>query len=216
LTDRKKFVKLVLWRNTMAYGTFKTLEEVMIRFDIEGQNTNFVNEVQFKTIDILFNMIQENLLDKRNYISENSICETMISPILRLVLDQHKLPLWSHARFDVSIEDGLTGIPDFLIAPTSKTGLNFTNPIICIAEVKKENFDEGWTQALCEMIAAQRFNNNTQKTIYGITTSGSLWQFGKLTEKKLVTDLRIFSATINLQQTVNSLNWFICEAKKNL
>jgi hypothetical protein len=198
----------------MAYGTFKTLEEVMIRFDIEGQNNNFVNEIQFETTEVLFNFIERNLVNRRNYISENSICEAIIYPILNLVSDKYALPLWSHARFDVSVEEGLTGVPDFLIAPVSKTGFSFTNPIVCIAEVKKENFDEGWTQALCEMIAAQKYNNNPQKIIYGIATGGSIWQFGKLVDKKFMTDPRIFSATSNLQQVFNVLNWFFGEAKK--
>jgi hypothetical protein len=200
----------------MAYGTFKTLEEVLIRFDVEGKTTEFVKEVQFETTDVLFNFIERNLVNRRNYISENSICEAIIYPILNLVSDKYDLPLWSHARFDVSVEEGLTGVPDFLIAPVSKTGFSFTNPIVCIAEVKKENFDEGWTQALCEMIAAQRFNNNTQKPIYGIATSGEFWKFGKLVEKQFIVESKSYSATSNLQQVFNVLNWFFGEAKKEL
>ena len=140
----------------------------------------------------------------------------MIFPILNIIAEKHDLPIWSHVRFDISEEEGLTGIPDFIIAPISKTGVSFTNPIVCIAEVKKENFEEGWTQVLCEMVAAQKFNNDPRKIIYGIATGGSLWQFGKLVDKKLVIDSRIYSATVNLQQVVNVLNWFFIEAKKSL
>ncbi|MCB1190496.1 MAG: hypothetical protein H7A23_16005 [Leptospiraceae bacterium] len=200
----------------MAFGTFKTLEEVLIRFDIESQTTDFVDEIQFEIPEIFFNFIQKNLKIKRNYISENSICESIIFPILNIISDAYDLPLWSHAKFDVSQEEGLTGIPDFLIAPISKTGVNFTSPVVCISEVKKENFDEGWTQALCEMIAAQRFNDNPQKIIYGIATSGEVWKFGKLTEKRFIIDSRAYSATANLQQVLNILNWFLGEAKKSL
>ncbi|HNI25247.1 MAG TPA: hypothetical protein PLJ29_02740, partial [Leptospiraceae bacterium] len=138
----------------MAYGTFKTLEEVMIHFDIEGLNDRFIDELHFESSEIMFNFINKNLSNRRNFISENSICEAVIFPILSIVADKYDLPLWSHTRFDVAPDEGLSGIPDFLIAPVSKTGLSFTDPVICIAEVKKENFDEGWTQAVCEMIAA--------------------------------------------------------------
>lgn len=200
----------------MAYGTFKTLDEIANKYDIEIKNTKFVNEIPLDIPEVLLNLYQKNLENKRNFISENSICETMISPILQFVCDKYDLPIWSHVRFDVSIEDGLTGIPDFLVAPVSKTGLSFVNPVVCIAEVKKDNFDEGWTQALCEMIAAQRFNNNTIKPIYGIATGGEFWKFGKLIEKQLILDTRSYSATMDLQRLFNALNWFMSEAKRTL
>ena len=160
--------------------------------------------------------MQKNIINKLNFISENSICETMISPILHIVAGYYNLPIWSHTKFDIAAEEGLTGIPDFLIAPVSKTGLSFTNPVVCVAEVKKENFDEGWTQALCEMIAAQKFNNNTQKPIYGIATGGEIWKFGKLIEKELIIEAKAYSASMDLQRLFNALNWLMGEAKKTL
>ena len=200
----------------MAYGTFKNLDEVANQFSIEIKTIEFIKELGFSANDFYFQVMVKNLRNKRNFISENSICEAIIFPILNIVSDRLSLPLWSHAKFDVAPEEGLCGIPDFLIAPVSKTGLNFTNPIVCIAEVKKENFDEGWTQALCEMIAAQRFNSNVKKPIYGIATSGEFWKFGKLVEKQLFIDSRAYSATLNLQQVLDVLNWFLEEAKKTL
>lgn len=140
----------------------------------------------------------------------------VIAPVLSLVAEENELPVWSHVKFDVSEEEGLTGTPDFLIAPVSKTGVNFTNPVVCIAEVKKENFEEGWTQALTEMIATQKFNNTTEKPIYGIATSGVLWQFGKLIDKDFLIDPGVYSATTDLQRLFNVLNWFLGEAKKSL
>ncbi|MCB1189212.1 MAG: hypothetical protein H7A23_03940 [Leptospiraceae bacterium] len=200
----------------MAYGTYKTIEEVGKKFDIESEFVEFLKEEKVQIEVLFFQFFLKNLKTPRNYISENSICETIISPILNIITEKHLLPVWSHVHFDVSEEEGLTGIPDFLIAPTSKTGFTYTNPIVCIAEVKKENFEEGWTQVLCEMIAAQRFNNKPNETIYGIATSGSMWQFGKLIGKKFIMDPRIYSATVDLQRLLDALNWFICEAKKEL
>ncbi|MCB1191043.1 MAG: hypothetical protein H7A23_10575 [Leptospiraceae bacterium] len=200
----------------MAYGTFKTLEEIGEKFQIESKEIQFVKEELFSVNEVLFEFLQNNFQNRRNFVSENSICETIISPILNIVTQKHNLPLWSHVPFNVSITEGLTGIPDFLIAPLSKTGFTFRNPIICIAEVKKDNFDEGWTQALCEMIAAQRFNNNPQKTIYGIATSGEVWKFGKLLDKQFVMDPIAYSAAMDLQKLFNIVNWLVSEAKKNL
>jgi len=200
----------------MAYGKFQTLEEVLIKFDIEMKTEKFLKEMHFEIVTALSDFLQENLSDRRNYINENSICETIISPFLNLVSRKHNLPVWSHIKFDVAESEGLTGTPDFLIAPLSKTGVNFTTPVVCITEVKKENFEEGWTQALSEMIAAQKFNGTTEKPIYGIATSGAMWQFGKLLDKQFNMDPRLYSATLNVQQVLDVLNWLLGEAKKNL
>jgi hypothetical protein len=200
----------------MAYGKFQTLEEVGSKFDIERKIIEFLEESSLKIEELFFQYLQNNLKNPRNYISENSVCEMVIAPTLALVAEKHNLPIWSHVRFDVSETDGLTGVPDFLLAPTSKTGFTFTSPVVCVAEVKRENFEEGWTQALSEMIAAQKFNKTTEKPIYGIATSGAMWQFGKLLDKELIMDPRIYSATLNLQQVLDVLNWFLGEAKKSL
>ncbi|MDM8566210.1 hypothetical protein QUF74_11255 [Candidatus Halobeggiatoa sp. HSG11] len=51
---------------------------------------------------------------------------------------------------------------------------DFTQPVICVAEVKKEIFNEGSAQALSEMIAAQRFNQDELSEIFGIVTIGNI------------------------------------------
>ncbi|MCB1191687.1 MAG: hypothetical protein H7A23_17115 [Leptospiraceae bacterium] len=110
----------------MAYGTFKTLEEVALKFGIERKVIEFIGEAEFLVDEYLFRYLKKNLSNSRSYVSENSICEALIYPLLEAVMDKHNLPLWSHVRFDVSIEEGLTGIPDYLIAPLSKTGISYT------------------------------------------------------------------------------------------
>jgi hypothetical protein len=140
----------------------------------------------------------------------------MIAPILGIISQQNDLPLWSHVRFDVSPEEGLIGIPDFMIAPASPIGTVPTNPMICVAEVKKENFNEGWAQVLAEMIAAQRFNEDENREIFGIVTTGSIWQFGKLTRKALTMEIVTFSALENQQKLFNIINWIFHVAKNQI
>ncbi|MCK5876809.1 MAG: hypothetical protein KAG43_04180, partial [Candidatus Marithrix sp.] len=164
----------------MSYGTLKTYEEVALKFEIQLQEVIFVQQKKINISEEMLNLIQNNLQLRRNYVSESAICETMISPILNLVANANDLPVWSHMRFDVDEKDGLVGIPDFLIAPASPIGTIFTQPVICVAEAKKENFNEGWGQALSEMIAAQRFNQDEKLEIFGIVTTGSIWQFASL------------------------------------
>ncbi|MDM8547288.1 hypothetical protein QUF61_12395 [Candidatus Venteria ishoeyi] len=197
----------------MSYGTLKTYEEVAFKFEIQMQETNFIQQKPITISPEIFCFIQKNLQHRRNYISESAICETMISPILNLAADANDLPVWSHVRFDVDEKAGLIGVPDFLIAQASPIGTTFTRPVICVAEAKKENFNEGWAQALSEMIAAQRFNQDEAMSIFGIVSTGSIWQFGKLQGKILTLDVVSYSALENLQKLFNCLHWLFAAAK---
>jgi hypothetical protein len=200
----------------MPYGKFISYEEVATRFQIKFDETSFIQEVPFKVSEGLFEFVDDNLRLKRNYVSENAICESIISPILNIICKQNAISLWSHVKFDISEEEGLVGIPDFLIAPSSDIGTTFTRPVVCVAEAKKENFNEGWAQALSEMIAVQRFNQTSEQDIYGIVTTGLFWQFGKLNQNHFTQEVVAYSAVENLQRLLNVLNWLVSEAKKNI
>jgi hypothetical protein len=200
----------------MPYGKFNSYEEVATRFQIKLTDASFIQETPINISAGLFEFIDDNLRLRRSYVSENAICENIISPILNSVCKQNAISLWSHVRFDMSEEEGLVGIPDFLIAPVSELGTTFGRPIICVAEAKKENFNEGWAQALSEMIAAQRFNQTPEQDIYGIVTTGLFWQFGKLNQNHFTQEVVAYSAVENLQRLLNVLNWLVLEAKKNI
>ena len=100
--------------------------------------------------------------------------------------------------------------------PASDIGTTFKTPVICIAEAKKENFNEGWAQALAEMVAAQRFNQNDELEVSGIVTTGSIWQFRKLRKKDLTLEIVSYSALEDLQKVMNIVNWIFYEAKNIL
>ncbi len=98
----------------MSYGKFNTYEEVAIRFKIKFIETSFIQERPLKIPDSLFEFTDDNLRLKRNYVSENAICESIISPILNIICKYNQISLWSHVKFDISEEEGLVGIADFL------------------------------------------------------------------------------------------------------
>ena len=200
----------------MAYGNFSTYEEVATAFGIALQECAFVQERLLTIKPDVFDFISENLRLRRNYVSENAICESMIAPILTVVAKEHDLPLWSHVPFDVSPEDGLIGIPDYMFAPASPIGTTFGRPVIMVAEAKRENFNAGWAQSLAEMIAAQRFNHEEQTEIFGIVTTGNFWQVGKLRERLLTMEVVSYSALEDLQRLLNVLNWICFEAKQQI
>jgi len=192
----------------MAYGTFKSVEEVATKFDIEVADRDiFFGQKELIIPEILFSMLEKKLRDKTSYVSEYAICETLIRPILDIIAEAYPLKIWSHVLYDVDKENGLTGEPDYLIAPKNKYG-GMKIPSLCVIEAKKENFDDGWTQALAEMVASASLTSNI---CYGIVTTGNFWQFGKLTNAVFSIDPRSLSATTELQTVFNTINWIFAE-----
>ena len=57
-----------------------------------------------------------------------------------------------------------------------------------IVEAKKNDFEQGWGQCLAELVAAQKINEDVNRSVYGIVTDGNLWQFGKLTKNVFIKD----------------------------
>lgn len=96
----------------------------------------------------------EDFLDDKKFSNEFVICERIISPILSIISKANNLPLWSHVKFEVNKDLGLTGEFDYMLAP-ARRGI-FTTPVVCLGEAKRDNFVKGWAQVGAEMIAAQK------------------------------------------------------------
>ncbi|MDM8560701.1 hypothetical protein [Candidatus Parabeggiatoa sp. HSG14] len=198
----------------MAYSNFKTVEEVAKKFDIEVANkTAFINQKEMNVLESLFSMVIENLNDDLSFVNEVTICERIISPILNIVSRNYEqLNVWSHVSYNIDEKKGLVGEPDYLIAPRTKYG-GMAKPSLCVIEAKRDNFDEGWAQALAEMVASSLLDINL---CYGIVTTGKTWEFGKLADNIFIIDPISISATDNLQKTFNILNWMFDKISKQV
>jgi hypothetical protein len=74
-----------------------------------------------------------------------------------------------------------TGFPEYILAKRLPLGkIVFDKLYFILVEAKQDNFDSAWGQCLAEMLAAQRLNENTEIVVFGITSNGDRWQFGKL------------------------------------
>ena len=195
----------------MPYGKFESIADVARKFDIAViGSASFVKKSEIAIPDYDFSRIEKKLIDELNFINEVTICERIISPILELVSDQYELlKIWSHVPYNVDQEKGLVGEPDYLVAPKTKYG-DMGVPPLCIVEAKKDNFEEGWTQALAEMVAASL---QGREECYGIVTTGNTWAFGKLEKKVFTRDPKKLSATANLQEIFDVLNWLFHRAE---
>jgi hypothetical protein len=165
----------------MPFSNYKSLGETVKEFQVTYTEANFIDGIEFKIPngfreDLDF-MMREGVVDN----SEYAICENLIYPLLKEVWKQYhtKFIWWSH-QF-INCDANLTGFPEYILAKRSPLGkIVFDKPYFLLVEAKQDNFDAAWGQCLAEMIAAQRLNENAEIVVFGITSNGNLWQFGKL------------------------------------
>ena len=129
--------------------------------------------------------------------TEKARSELIVADIL-FELREHleeRISLFSGIEFNVDVNDGLTGVCDFLVS-LSPEQFYLKAPIIVLVEAKNLDLKLGLGQCVAEMLAAQRFNaekGNDIRAVYGATTTGIDWQFLKLEDKQLHLDMAIYT-----------------------
>ena len=118
--------------------------------------------------------------------TEKARSELIVTPVLVEVLKllPQEVSLFSGIEFNVDKAKGLNGICDYIISLSSEQ-LMLDTPIITIIEAKNDNIKSGFAQCISEMYAAALYNESKEhptQHIYGVVTTGSLWNFLKLTE----------------------------------
>ncbi len=94
----------------MAYGTFKSVEEIAEKFDVEViKMGSFIDQKTLEVSEMLRSLVEEALRDDTNYVSEHAICETIISPILKIAVKNYSLKVWSHVTICNTFLIRLTG-----------------------------------------------------------------------------------------------------------
>jgi hypothetical protein len=199
----------------MPYSSF-TITQVKQQFEL-----NVVTEVFFANLpplipgDWLTNLLKKSAPLAATVGTEKVRSELIIAPLLfefRELLDR-QVSLFSGTDFSIDLESGLTGVCDFLLT-RSTSEVMIEAPAIIIIEAKKGELNGGWGQCAAEMVAAQKFNAaNGQEitTIYGSVTTGTRWQFLKLTGKDLTIDVTEYSLD-PLDRILGILKWMVEEA----
>ena len=165
----------------MAFTQFKNLGSVLTTYDISYTDTNFIVAQPVELPTRLTEDIDFALTNTDYSVSEASICENLIYPVLKETWKSFlsHFYLWSHPTWYV--DEVLSGIPDYLFTQPTKYGKAVLGaPVLITVEAKKDNFQEGWGQCAAAMIAAQKLNANNQITIYGIVSNGETWEFAYL------------------------------------
>ncbi|EDN66523.1 conserved hypothetical protein [Beggiatoa sp. PS] len=101
----------------------------------------------------------------------------------------------------------MTGYCDFILSQSPEQ-LFIKAPVVMLVEAKNDNIKNGLGQCVAEMVAAQLFNQQEQNpitTIYGTVTTGTNWQFLKLTDHQVEIDLNEYYLS-EIDQILGILN----------
>lgn len=174
----------------MAFSDFKNVEQVFQQYPLQFEQNSFLPNVSLELPEYLRTNIEFALSQKAADESEQFFRESLIFPILQEAWKRHPhLKLWVNRA--LQYDDRLFGAPDYFVAANTQGEIidRFVKkPLLAVAEAKRQDFELGWGQCLAEMIACQKLSNDERLTIYGIVTTGSIWEFGKLSEKVFTQD----------------------------
>jgi hypothetical protein len=196
----------------MAYSSF-TLAQVEQQFDLNVVKAIFFTDLPELPARTWF---KQSLAISAPFAaaqgSEKVRSELIVAPLLfelRELLDR-QIGLFSGVDFSIDAASGLNGICDFLLT-RSNNELIIKAPAVVLIEAKKGDLNIGWGQCAAEMIAAQKFNlakGQEMPTIYGSVTTGSQWQFLKLTGRDLTIDTTEY-ALDPIERILGILKWMV-------
>jgi len=165
----------------MKFSDFHSFEQVLAKYPLNVQQDEFLPEVKSELPALFLENLRFSLKMKTVGEGEVFFRENFIFPFLQQAWKRHqRLKLW--ANKPLALDGELAGEPDYLISARIEGVVNklINTPLLAVAEAKKDDFEKGWAQCLVEMIACQKLNQNEKVIIYGIVSTGLVWEFGKL------------------------------------
>ncbi|HHC24781.1 MAG TPA: hypothetical protein ENK58_05110 [Desulfobacterales bacterium] len=166
-------------KNTLSYSKF-SLDMVRRRFGIKISMSPVFSDIrETPPTDILKAILER--ISPLALVSEKARSEFIVAPVLMALHDilKQKISIYSGVRFDISPEEGLQGICDFIISKSPPIP-TVQPPAIMMVEAKKNDTEGGLGQCASEMVAARRFNQEEgieEHPVCGCVTTGELWQF---------------------------------------
>jgi hypothetical protein len=199
----------------MAFGSFKTLQEVLKLYQVKLVIDRFIQPVTVPVNEAFASDLTFTLQNISVGVSEASIGEFMVAPVLKETWKPYcdTLLMWSHAPF--GSEEPLMETPDYFFSRRSPLGLVPDQAYLIVVEAKKDDFDAGWAQCLAAMLAAQKMNDQPAMTIFGCVSTGQLWKFAKLEGQVLTQELQGFVIS-NLPELCGALHYLFRQAKEQL
>jgi hypothetical protein len=200
----------------MSFKKFKTIDEVLVIFQLTLKRDSFVKEISQLKMPSSLSIELDYALNNIPYkTSETAIRENIMYPILKEVFKIYDdtLMIWSNKT--ITFDKDLGGIPDYLITKQSPLGkVVFGSPLLAVVEAKKDDFEGGWAQCLLEMYTIQKINNRPEIPVFGIVSNGDFWEFGRLLNSQFVYHHE--SYTLSQRDMLFSvINTFFYQCKQN-
>ncbi len=201
----------------MAFTDYKNLTILKAKHpQIIVNSENFIPELPLLEIEAT---LQKDIIKNLQTYRGNDFyeTETLISPILRYIWQNmywEDMNMWTHQA--IKYDDDLAGVPDFVFTHLDQKQYEILSyPIITTVEAKADNFVEGWAQCIAQMLACQKLNTKPNVIIYGIVTTGKVWEFGKLEGDICIKNID-FCVIGNLPKLITILSYLLGEGKKQL
>ncbi len=178
----------------MKFSDFKSVEEVQAKYPLVVIQEQFLPTVELSPSASFMEDIQFALTMRDSVESEMFFREYFIAPFMRQTWKRHpSLKVWVNRK--LAYQDELTGEPDYFVSarPIGATPNPVGQPLLAVAEAKQEDFILGWGQCLSEMIACQKINARPDIAIYGIVSTGELWQVGRLIQNVFARNLMAYT-----------------------
>ncbi len=201
----------------MAFTDYKNLTILKAKHpQIIVKSEEFIPELEELEIEAALQKdVKKNLRTYRS--NEFYATETLVSPILRYVWQNmywEDMNMWTHQA--IKYDDDLCGVPDFMFTHLDQEQYEILSyPIITTVEAKADNFVEGWAQCIAQMLACQKLNTKPNVIIYGIVTTGKVWEFGKL-EGSICTKNTLACGIEDLPKLISIISYLLGEGKKQL
>ncbi len=196
----------------MAYRDF-TLSRVKQQFGLKiVTDVFFTDPPKLFPRERLTNLLNESVPFVGGLGNEKVRLELIVAPLLfefRELLAR-QIGLFSGADFSVDVELGLSGDCDFLLT-RSNSELIIEDPGVVVIQAEKGDFNASGGQCAAQMVAAQKFNVADEReisTIYGSVTTGTQWQFLKLTGQNLTIDITEYTLK-PIDRILGVLKWMI-------
>lgn len=194
----------------MSYSQFTNLK-LKEQFGIEQQFKLglFSNIVSRQPSVLLKTMLAKQIPFALAQGSEKARSEYIIAPVFFELREQteEKISIFSGVRLDVDRKQKLDGWCDFLVSRSSYQ-FALEAPVVVVVEAKKDDFEQGITQCIAEMLAARIYNTQHKVSthlMYGCVTTGDIWRFLLLKENKVWIETEIFDIQKNLSKIIGIL-----------
>jgi len=199
----------------MPFAAFKSLVDLARTYQVSLSMGRFVQPKPYAVNEAFASDLNFVLQHLAVRISEASIRELMIAPILKEVWKSYSdtFLMWVNVSFGT--EELLLGTPDYYFSRKSPLGLVPDQPYLIIVEAKKDDFEGGWAQCLAAMLAAQKMNKQPEQTVYGCVSNGNTWTFGKLVGRSFTQELEQYQIG-RLPDLFGALDYIFARAKEEV